>query len=217
MPQNKPQKEDVNMKSYKNTMPLRSGINTLKTLSLSLALVALSACGKDPNPTISIQVGSLQASNKWMNFLVRPAYAANVSSVRLCFKRLRFKTAENMSSNSTDAEDNIDIALGEVEIVPGAELGEVTIPAGEYRRVEFDLDSTCASGKSASYQLGGMTYASTATITVKFEGRFDASQSGQKLELGFGAIINALDSLPSNPSSNQIRDALEDASVKGSF
>ncbi len=205
------------MKSYKNTMPLRSGINTLKTLSLSLALVALSACGKDPNPTISIQVGSLQASNKWMNFLVRPAYAANVSSVRLCFKRLRFKTAENMSSNSTDAEDNIDIALGEVEIVPGAELGEVTIPAGEYRRVEFDLDSTCASGKSASYQLGGMTYASTATITVKFEGRFDASQSGQKLELGFGAIINALDSLPSNPSSNQIRDALEDASVKGSF
>jgi hypothetical protein len=140
-----------------------------------------------------------------------------VSNVRLCFKRLRFKTAENMSSNSTDAEDNIDIALGEVEIVPGAELGEVTIPAGEYRRVEFDLESTCAGGKSASYQLGGVTYASTATITVKFEGRFDASQSGQKLELGFGAIINALDSLPSNPSSNQIRDALEDASVKGSF
>jgi len=122
-----------------------------------------------------------------------------------------------MSSNSTDAEDNLDIALGEVEIVPGAELGEVSIPAGEYRRVEFDLDSTCASGRSASYQLGGVTHASTATITVKFEGRFDASQSGQKLELGFGAIINALDSLPSNPSSNQIRDALEDASVKGSF
>lgn len=182
-----------------------------------ITLTTLSACGREANPTITLEVGSLSASHKVIDFFIPSAYAA-ASNAKLCFKRLRFKSEDldssNGSSSQGDTEDNIDLQLGEVEIYPGAPLGEVTIPAGTYRRIEFDLDRNCPSGSSVSFQNSSGNFSTQDTITIKFEGTFEASSSGQKVSLGMGAILSALDSVT---NAGQIKNSLEAAGVKGRF
>ena len=181
-----------------------------------ITLASLTACGREANPTISLEVGNLSASHKVIDFFIPSAYAA-ASGAKLCFKRLRFKMEDTDSSSGSaqsDSEDNIDLQLGEVDIYPGAPLGEVTIPAGTYRRIEFDLDRNCPSGSSVSFQNSSGSFSTQDTITIKFEGTFEASSSGQKVSLGMGAILSALDSVT---NAGQIKNTLEAAGVKGRF
>ena len=184
-----------------------------------ITLASLSACGREANPTITLKVASLSASNPILDFFIPSAHAA-VSSAKICIKRLRFKQEDGGSTGSTqgDGSDNIDFSPGEITLAAGTTIGEVTIPSGLYKRLEFDLDRVCqGSNQSVSFQNDFGSFSSNATITIKFEGQFDAASSGQELELGFGSIITAMDGVAAGASSNDIKNALENASIKGSF
>lgn len=100
---------------------------------------------------VGLQMGSYttaQVRPLWRLLAVPEANAA-VTSLKMCFKRLRFKAADvDTASPSTDS-DNMDFAIGEMTIANnGASLGAIKLAPGNYRRIEFDLDSSCASGKS---------------------------------------------------------------------
>jgi hypothetical protein len=185
----------------------------------AVASVLLSGCGKaEPNPTITLAFGSFTAKNSLMEFLIPSAYAA-LSNGKLCFKRLRFKTeGESTSSDPTSDSDNIDFSPGEVSIsTTGTTIGEVTVPAGTYKRVEFDLEKDCpgsTSGYSVQLTNSNGTFNSEDRVTVKFEGTFEAAESGQRLELGAQAIIDALNAVTTIA---EVKSRLEAAGVKGTF
>ncbi len=143
---------------------------------------------------IDIQFGTYStAKNKFLKFILPEANAA-VSSLNMCFKRLRFKTSEDpaITDNPTTDSDNIDFRLGAVDISTGATaLGTISLPEGQYSRIEFDLENDCASGKSINLINSHGNFSSTERITIKFEGHFTANADGA-LTLGVQQIITAL-------------------------
>ncbi len=137
---------------------------------------------------------------------------SNVSALKFCVKRIRFKTdGETTSGDPSSDEDNIDFDLGEVTIdSSGSNLSSVSVPQGTYKRVEIDLEDHCASGKSLQITNGNGTFSTTQRISVKFEGTFTAEKSAEgALELGIQLIINALDTVTNN---SEIRDQAESVS-----
>jgi hypothetical protein len=192
-----------------------SALKFIATGGLATALMlSQPGCGGTSvgNPSITIEAGSYTSLNLY-DFIVPPAFAS-VTELKLCFKRLRFQ-ADNSGSGSTG---DIEFSPGEVTISNiGNTIGTVSIPAGTYRRVEFDLEPNCpgsSSGMSVQVTNSSGSYTSNQTVTIKFEGTFTAVDNGQVLRLGFQNIVNALDTVT---ASSQIKDELEDASVKGSF
>ena len=191
---------------------------TVLTLPLLILATTLSGCAKESNPTIGINFGTYTAQNRFMQMLIPSAQAA-MTSGKLCFKRLRFKKdGESTSTNVTTDSSNIDFSPGEVSIsTTGTNLGEISIPAGTYRRVEFDFEKNCVgstSGNSISFTNSYGTFSSNQTITVRFEGNFEASKSGQVLSLNAQAIVAAMNTVM---SLSDVKTNLEAASVKGSF
>lgn len=149
---------------------------------------------------VALQFSSYTTAQNKMNhkllslFLPQEANAA-VTSLKMCFKRLRFKMAGEVTSADPMAdEDNVDFNLGEINISSGATaLGTITLPAGNYKRVEFDLENSCASGKSIALVNSNGSFTSTDRITIKFEGDFTASADGT-LTLGVQQILTQLNS-----------------------
>lgn len=187
------------------------------TLSLAgAAIVLLSGCGKESNPRIAIAMSNTTAQNRFINFLLPSAYAT-VTDTTMCFKRLRFKLDSN-STEENGGSHNIDFTPGEVSLASSwIYLGEVTVPAGNYRRVEFDIEKNCgssSSGKSISFTNNYGQFWSDQTVNIIFEGDFEASRSGQQLNLNTLTIINALDNVM---SLSDVKPTLLDARVKGSF
>lgn len=132
----------------------------------------------------------------------------SVSSLKMCFKRLRFK-----QSATGLEEDNTDLLLGEITISPsGTEITSVEIPNGTYDRIEFDLDDTCPSGKSIQIQNANGFFTTTDRTTIRFDGTFTVNEETTQLDLNIQAIITALNSVNAN---SQVRDRAESAS--GSF
>ncbi len=183
---------------------LKNLVQKTKSLLPSLLLAGiLIGCGAKPadgtkNLNIQLQMGSYstvqnQAPLIWKLLGVKEANAA-VTSLKMCFKRLRFKTTDvDTAAPDTDG-DNKDFFIGEVLVSSaGAVLGGITIPEGTYRRIEFDLDSSCASGKSIQLTNGNGTFSSVDRITIKFSGNFTASADGA-LTLGVQTILNQLNS-----------------------
>ncbi|MCM2279145.1 MAG: hypothetical protein NDJ89_13800 [Oligoflexia bacterium] len=174
--------------------------------------VSLSGCGKESTPKITLSFGGYTASNPLLELLLPSAHAA-LSNTKLCLKRLRFKQ-EDSAVNS--GSDNVDFAPGLVTLSStGSSIGEVTLTAGTYKRVEFDLEKDCLN-TSTPYSVQGANdngdFTSDATITIKFHGTFEAEESGQVLSLGTQAIVNALNGLGASPSSSEVKTALEAAS-----
>ncbi len=186
---------------------------------VTIAAVLFSGCGKaEATPKITLALGGYTAKNSFLEFLIPSAYAA-LSNGKLCFKRLRFKTeGETTSSNPATDSDNIDFSPGEVSITAtGTTLGEVTIPAGTYKRIEFDLEKDCpgsTSGNAVSLTNSNGSFSSQDGVTIKFEGTFEAAESGQKLTLGVQAIIDALNAVTTVA---EVKSRLEAASVKGTM
>jgi hypothetical protein len=186
-------------------------------IGLSLAIAALSGCGgtSTGNPQISIEYGTYTARN-WIDVLIPSAYAVT-SNIKLCFKRLRFVPD---SSGSGGSSGNQEFYPGEVTLFPtGGSIGTTTVPAGLYKALEFDFEPNCpgsTSGRSVqvSNSNSGSPFTSTSTVTVKFEGSFQALENGQVLRLAFDNIVAALDQVTSDAD---IKTRLENASVKGSF
>lgn len=138
------------------------------------------------------------------------AEVMSISSLKLCFKRLRFKQdGENTNVDPTVDSDNIDFEPGELTIDEmGTYLGEVQLPVGSYSRVEFDLEDNCSSGKSVQVTNANGPFSTQDRITIKFEGNFVHSED-TSLALDLQPIVTALMSV-SNDS--EIRTQSESAS-----
>lgn len=184
----------------------------MKAIVTLILLVSLVGCnsGSDDSVTssskssypVQLSMGSYTTASL-SNLLIPNAYAA-VSELKVCFKRLRFKTSVDDTLPDT-GEDNIDFALGEVILsTSGTLLGTVNVPEGTYYRVEFDLEPECA-GKSLNLSNDFGVYSSVDTIKIKFDGVFvvDGSTS---LELGVQDILNAANAYNGAES---LRDAFE--------
>ena len=196
-------------------------------LSLTIALgLGAGGCGTSGgNPqavpaTVSLQVASYSAQYNIFDYFIPSAYAA-LTGAKICFKRLRFKA----SPNDLGAAAGADLVFEPGEITFGSAststLGQVNISPGTYRRVEFDLAKNgagCTSGYSVSFSNSNGTYSSSDGATIKFEGTFIAMPGNQILSLGIQSIVDALNTV-SGPSGNNsnIKNLLEDASVKGKF
>lgn len=177
----------------------------IKGLLLSF-LILLQSCGGEGttvgNPiTVNLKVSSYNTVAWYQSvldkILVPKAHAA-VSSVYFCIKRARFKLAAGSSDIS-----NIDLSLGEVQLVStGTDLDQFDIPEAIYRRIELDLNSDC--GKSVRMTNNTNTFETTDSITLKFEGNFDAS--GGQIILPIQDIIDALDV---HNGSQSLKDTLE--------
>ena len=175
-------------------------MNQSKVMITALVLASnFMGCAKsssDGTLTVGLQMGSYTTSKLnplWKLLGVQEANAA-VTSLKMCFKRLRFKAADvDTTSPSTDA-GNMDFAVGEVNISnSGALLGSIKLSPGNYRRIEFDLDSSCASGKSVQLVNAQGSFSTNQSMTIKFSGNFTASADGV-LTLGVQNILTALNS-----------------------
>ncbi len=137
------------------------------------------------NPLVALQFKSFTA------FAMGQVGELNVSNLKMCFKRLRFKPVSGLA-------ENIDLVLDEVSVVStGTMITAANVPAGTYSRVEFDLDTHCASGKSVQVTNGTGSYASVDTMTIRFDGNLVLA-SAQNLDLNVQAIISALNNATSN-------------------
>lgn len=213
----------------------------LGTLILLTLTVGLSACGKNQNVDLRFADYTVARANplnggkvmltqssevrrqpgppaffmKLDGFLDRlfPKAEAAVSSIKMCFKRLRFKQEnESTNSDSTQDEDNIDLTLGLVTLsTSGTDLSSVEIPKAVYKRIEFDLEDGCGVGYSLYLNNLGV-YQTTDRMTIKFEGTFDSASSGGAINMSIQNIITALSSVTSG---SQLKSAAEGAS--GSF
>ena len=163
----------------------------MKALISTILLLGLVSCqtkegkssGGESYP-VNLTMGSYTTASI-THFLIPEAYA-NVSDLRVCFKRLRFKT----TLDDAVPGDNIDFALGEVTLsTSGTLLGSVVVPAGTYYRVEFDLEPVCA-GKSINLSNDFGVFSAAETIKIKFDGVFIVDGS-ENLELGVQDILNA--------------------------
>lgn len=174
----------------------------MKSLIL-LSLIFLQACGGGTttgNPVqkknVNIQMEDQQPfawMKKLSDALIRPAYA-NVSSVKFCFKRLRFKP------DSSTSGSNFDLEIGEVDINPsGTNLLTVSVPEGVYERIEFDLEEDCDGTVKPSVQFTNDLgpFSTTDHITIKFDGVYTVSADGT-LVLNIDALFDAMDTVTNN-------------------
>lgn len=170
--------------------------NIIKGMILTSFLTIGCAKKVDGTHQIAVQFGSYTTAKHKILRLLLPEANAAVSTLKMCFKRLRFKTADDPSVTADPAvdNDNVDFNLGLVDISSGSTaLGVITLPAGNYTRLEFDLENSCVGGNSITLVNGNGSYASTDRITIKFEGNFSANADGT-LTLGVQQILTALNS-----------------------
>lgn len=160
-----------------------------------LSMIMTLGCAKPSTDThsIALQFGSYATAKNNILRLLLPEARASVSNLKLCFKRLRFKMAgEVTNADPTVDSDNIDFNLGEIDVSAGSTaLGTVQLPDGNYKRIEFDLENSCASGKSIQLSNSSGSYSSVERITIKFEGDFTANADGT-LNLGVQQILDQL-------------------------
>lgn len=145
-----------------------------------------------------LQSGALMA--------VDPRLAAGqIQTLTICFKRIRFKGAPGDSGGQ-----NVDLRIGEVTLSPqGTTLQNVTVPAGTYRRIEFDIDDkTCPSNRSIHVTNTNGTFDTKDSITIRFEGNITITGTQQSLFLNIQTVVSALANVTSG---NQIKDAAEGA------
>lgn len=167
----------------------------------------------DSSYDVTLQMGSYSTATYQHHLmdLLLPRAQASVSSLKLCFKRLRFKLDDEDTAEleTETSEDNIDFDLGEVDLSSGgAVLGTINLPKGTYKRIEFDLEDHCPSGRSLQITNSNGSYSSSDRITIKFSGTFTADSNGV-LTLGVQQIIDALNAYD---GSTQLKNIAEDAS-----
>lgn len=168
--------------------------NIIKGMILISFLTVGCAEKKDGLHQIAVQFGSYTTAKHKILRLFLPEANAAVSTLKMCFKRLRFKTADDPAVTADPAidNDNVDFNLGLVDISSGSTaLGIITLPAGNYTRLEFDLENSCVGGNSISLVNTNGSFVSTDRITIKFEGNFTANADGT-LTLGVQQILTAL-------------------------
>lgn len=171
--------------------------NAIRMIAVTAMLYTGCANKPSDQAQIAVQFGSYTTAGKSNNLLklFLPEAQASVANLKLCFKRLRFKMADETTAIDPSADsDNIDFNLGEIDITSGSTaLGVISLPKGNYKRVEFDLENSCASGKSITLLNSNGSYSSVERVTIKFEGDFTANADGT-LTLGVQQILTQLNS-----------------------
>ncbi len=184
--------------------------NTLLIITIALSTLT-SGCGKKGsntstgNPLVSVEMASFSASSTKVG-----AFA--LSSLTLCFKRLRFKPVDEIATD-------IDLTLGQVTLAPsGTQIATVQVPPGEYERVEFDLEKDCLNGGEPSVVIdndndGGTPFQTDDRMTIKFEGAVTIT-TDQTLTLFVDNLINAADGIN---DANNIKTAFENSTATGTY
>lgn len=180
---------------------MKNKMNQAKVILTSVLMISnFMGCAKAPadgSLTVGLQMGTYttaRISNPMWKLLGIQEASAAVSSLKMCFKRLRIKADDVDTADPLTDSGNLDFPIGEVTIgTTGASLGAIKLAPGNYRRIEFDLDSTCTSGKSIQLTNGNGTFSTNQRITIKFTGNFTASADGV-LTLGVQNILTALNS-----------------------
>lgn len=169
------------------------GFSLMSLLMLSVSCVEeASQQSSVPTARVEMQLDSYTTAYEKIIGLFIPSSYAAVSTLRLCFKRVRFKLTDSDDFGGDD--ENVDFFIGEVDLgTSGYDLGSVEVPARDYQRIEFDLEPSCASGKSLDLVNDQGSFSTSDRITIKFSGNFKA-QDGAVLRLSPQKIINALNS-----------------------
>ncbi|WP_412470614.1 hypothetical protein [Halobacteriovorax sp. RT-2-4] len=178
----------------KNTLKKALQFSSLTTLLLlNVSCVEESDLIAAQKARVNMQMGSYSvAQSTFLDMFFPKAYAA-IGSLTLCFKRVRFKLDD--TDAATLGEDNVDFNIGEISIDGGVvDLGTLELPIGKtYKRIEFDLESDCAGGKSIDLVNDNGSYSTTDRITIKFSGTFTAND-GAVMVLGPQNLASALNS-----------------------
>lgn len=181
---------------------------------LYLLIFTISSCapGTDTGNPIRVNMEFSTYNNSIAKLIsewfIKSAHASPLSDFKMCFKRVRFKVED--SSLGKD----IDLELGEVLIKEeGTPLGNISIINGIYKRVEFDLAKDCdgSTKPSVSITNGNGTFTSDDSITIRFEGQFEANNGD--LELFIQNIVDQVKNY--QLSDGGLKDQLE--SVSGTF
>jgi hypothetical protein len=189
--------------------------------SFFIALISLFALGcaqsggtSTGNPLVDLKFDAFNASLAMKKATATDIGALSVSSLKFCFKRLRFKqSGDSTNPDPTQDSDNQDFYLGEVTISSlGTNLSGVTLPAGTYERIEFDLEDSCPSGHSVELTNGNGTFTTSDSITIRFDGSFTQTGADTTLGMDIQAIVSALNTVS---NSSQIKNKAE--GVDGSF
>jgi hypothetical protein len=184
-------------------------------ISLLISGLILGCAGSEGtstgNPLVSLKFDSFSSTLALKASDITPQA---VSSLTMCFKRLRFKLENEVTNpDPSQDEDNVDFYLGDVAISNlGTTLDAIHLPKGTYKRVEFDLDNDCPSGKSVQLTNSNGSFTSTSSMTIRFEGTFVHTGAIADLNLEIQQIVSALNTVTS-PS--QIKSKAE--GVDGSF
>lgn len=186
----------------------------MKILNI-LVIVFICSCAPGGGTTtgnpvqISMEFASFNNSfvQNLSELFISNAYAS-ISSLRMCFKRVRFKPDDGSIA------DNIDLSLGEVLLKEeGTPLTDITIPDVVYRRIEFDLSKDCdnTSKNSVTLENENGAFTSQDTITIKFEGEFRPSDGNLVM-----FVQNIIDSVKDYESTRgELKNVLEQ--VSGTF
>ena len=181
----------------------------IQSCLLALLLCLGSGCEKNQDQEdalVAVQYAGYTTARFKLWDLLMPRAHASVSGLQFCFKRLRFKMADEATVDPALAEDNIDFSIGEVTIDPaGTSLGAIVLPVGTYRRVEFDLENDCASGYSVQLVNSNGSFNSTDRITIKWNGNL-VIQEDTVVSLNVQTI---LDQLNSYNGAGSLKDAAE--------
>ena len=178
----------------------------MRIFLLTLASLMFLGCAKDSgtstgNPLVALKFDSFTST---LALKTGDVGTQAVSSLKLCFKRLRFRMV------TTTAEDELDFYLGDVTISNlGTDLGSINLPVGTYDRVEFDLDDDCPSGKSIQLTNTSGSFSTTDRISIRFEGTFTHDGSDDVLGMSIQQIVDSLNTVTNN---SQLKSKAEAAS-----
>ncbi|MFP5459664.1 MAG: hypothetical protein ACLGG7_13080 [Bacteriovoracia bacterium] len=177
----------------------------MKPVTLILLLSVLAACSNGGTTTgnpvrVQLRLVDQQPFAWWRpvkNHILVPDARAAVTNAVFCFKRLRFKA---LATDESTTSGNVDVELGRVAIDPaGTALQTVSVPAGRYERIEFDLEKDCdgvggTPSVAFSNDLAPFSHSTQDGITIKFEGVFVAEQDAV-VDLNVDVFFDVMDTI----------------------
>ncbi len=187
-------------------MKIRFLIKWILLLSLLFGCGGGTTTGNPYRVTINFKAyNSVTSWSPWDLFIDKAN--AGINNLTFCFKRVRFKLVDGATVNPDSSEDNIDFDIGEITILSGGTtLGDINVPEGTYKRVEFDLEKDCSSNKSVTLSNDNGNFSTDNRVTIKFSGTLVINET-TTINLDIQPIINAMDSFN---GSSDLDDVLED-------
>ena len=166
---------------------------------LALMLLGPVACENDGtetgDPGFTLQFSSFESSQASWQQIFLPRAFAEVSQVKMCIHQIRFKA----DSSAEDAGENANISIGYVELnSQGTDLGEISVAAGAYRRVDVMVKDDCGEGFSLSISNDNGTYQLQQPKILRFEGAAFVVQGTEGVILQIPNFVDFFDSVSSD-------------------